>query len=99
MIELLQDNHLELHELKGYEKIFKPTPNFLKELNQGRENDMNNEQIKLSLKNTKTWGSHYIRSFKFAHLHEQCLNFKAPSMSENFCSFLYLFVSNKKFSQ
>lgn len=82
MIELVSDLTLELHELKAYEKLFKPTPSFLKELNQGRETDPNNEQIMLGIKHWKTWGAHYIRSFKFAHLHEQCLNFKSPSMSK-----------------
>jgi hypothetical protein len=40
----------------------------------------NNEQIKLSLNNWQSWGQHYMRSFAFAHLYEQCLNFKSPSM-------------------
>ncbi len=84
MLELLQDVHLDLHELKSYEKVFKKTPMFLKELNQGREGDMNNEQIRLAYENWGKWGAHYVRSFKFAHLHEQALNFKAPSMSKCF---------------
>jgi len=84
MLELLQDMNLELYELKKYEKVFKNSPLFLKELNQGREGDMNNEQIRLAYEHWDKWGAHYVRSFKFAHLHEQTLNFKAPSMSNKF---------------
>ena len=82
MIELCSDANISDEEIKAYEKGFKSTPSFLKELNQGRDSDQNNEQISLGFKNWRTWGAHYIRSFKVAHLHEQCLNFKSPSMSE-----------------
>lgn len=88
MIELCSDANISDEEIKAYEKGFKSTPSFLKELNQGRDSDQNNEQISLGFKNWRTWGAHYIRSFKVAHLHEQCLNFKSPSMkiytNENF---------------
>lgn len=80
MLELCYDTQIGADELYPYEIYFKKSPNFLKELKQGRDDDQNNEQISLGIKNWKTWGAHYIRSFKFAHLHEQCLNFKSPSM-------------------
>ena len=86
MIELCSDMTIEESELRTYERFFKATPSFLKELNQGRDTDNNNEQISLGFKHWKTWGAHYIRSFKFAHLHEQCLNFRSPSMSKLYSS-------------
>ena len=89
MLELVAKNQLAPQELKVYEKYFEKIfmPSFLKEINQQGESDMNNEQVKLSYEHWNTWGAHYIRSFRFAHLHEQCLNFKSPSMSNPFEEF------------
>lgn len=50
-----------------------------KQLDDQERND-NYQQLKLSLVYWDKWGAHYVRSFVFSHLFEQCLNFKSPSM-------------------
>ena len=84
MLQLVLDPKLpnvKLAEIENSSYI-KENQEFLSEFNQPphEAKSDNNEQIKLSVKNWQTWGQHYIRSFAFAHLHEQCLNFKSPSM-------------------
>lgn len=88
MLDLISNNVLESHEIKAFEKQLANMQDFANELSPGRDNDQKNDQVNLSYKNWATWGAHYIRSFRFAHLNEQCLNFKAPSMSKHL-SFIY----------
>ena len=81
MLQLVLSPKLPDVKLKE-SKVTKAVQEFASEFNQPEsETSINNEQIKLSLKNWTTWGQHYIRSFAFAHLYEQCLNFKSPSMA------------------
>ena len=82
MLDLISNNVLEPHEIKAFEKQLAGMQDYANELSPGRDNDQKNDQINLSYKNWGTWGAHYVRSFRFAHLNEQCLNFKAPSMSK-----------------
>ena len=84
MLKLVFDTKLPDVKLKDTENsiYIKAIQDFSSEFNQPPKETKsdNNEQIKLSIKNWSTWGQHYIRSFEFAHLFEQCLNFKSPSM-------------------
>jgi len=66
------ENSAYIKAVQGFSSEFNQPPNEAK--------SDNNEQIKLSIKHWQEWGQHYIRSFEFAHLFEQCLNFKSPSM-------------------
>ena len=67
---------------KDYEdsKEINSLESFKSEFFKTNPKDLNQQQLKLALFYWKTWGSHYIRSFAFSHLYEQCLNFKSPSM-------------------
>ena len=84
LLKLLFNPKLPDVKLKDTENslYIKAVQDFALEFNQPQNEAKsdNNEQIKLSIKNWNTWGQHYIRSFEFAHLFEQCLNFKSPSM-------------------
>ncbi|RNA40844.1 von willebrand factor type A (vWA) domain was originally [Brachionus plicatilis] len=79
MLSILTDaNFIKLDLTKYYPKF--KLAEFLAEIKQTDVPDANNEQIALSLKYWNSWGQHYVRSFKFAHLFEQAINFKSPSM-------------------
>lgn len=82
MLELLKNTNLPKIDLKTYLncKEFK-IREFMAEMSQSDQADPNNEQIKLSLDFWDSWGAHYIRSFYFAHKHQQSINFKSPSMA------------------
>ena len=82
VLEFCFDKKLPKISEKSYEDAAEivQTESFLREFKELNPADQNEQQLKLSLKYWQTWGEHYIRSFVFSHLNEQCLNFKAPSM-------------------
>ena len=82
MMKFCFDSNLPKVSIKEYEssKEIASLESFLSEFKELDPSNTNQKQMKLSLDFWNTWGQHYIRSFKFSHLYEQCLNFKAPSM-------------------
>ena len=98
LLKFLFDKHLPNLDLSTYEGLKRiKVSDFLSEFQQnGPGNNLNFEQLKLSIKFWKTWGAHYLKSFAFAHLFEQSLNFKAPSMKiynyEDFNNMVYEFT-------
>jgi hypothetical protein len=82
MMQFCFDTKLPSVSVKEYENstAIAYLESFLSEFKEIDPSDKNQAQMKLSIDFWDTWGQHYIRSFKFSHLNEQCLNFKAPSM-------------------
>jgi len=82
IIEFAFDARLPNVHAKNYEDSLEinSLESFKTEFIQTNQADSNQMQLKLALHYWSTWGAHYIRSFVFSHLYEQCLNFKSPSM-------------------
>jgi hypothetical protein len=81
ILQFCFDTKLPSVEARSYEDSLELTPTeFRTEFKQLNPQNLNQQQLKLSLSYWETWGGHYIRSFLFSHLYELCLNFKSPSM-------------------